>query len=208
MPAGALRTAPRKSRPLYEAATDAAFENARRAARRAPGRFPGGALSGQASGWRSRRPAHCMLPGRPCTTHRLAPTNSTRLGGVQPRAPGASLGMAAQSLRRWLGRRSRWASHLHGAATHSARTRCKPSPQCTSLCAPRDRPRADTVFKVRYHTATDYGPGICIRDRIPYRTVRIRIWILHAHQNKTAVCPQVQGGRSLTPGRRYFFRNK
>jgi hypothetical protein len=62
--------------------------------------------------------------------------------------------------------------------------------------------------KVRYRTATDYGPGICIRDRIPYRTVRIRIWILHAHQNKTAVCPQVQGGRSLTPGPRYFFRNK
>jgi hypothetical protein len=29
--------------------------------------------------------------------------------------------------------------------------------------------------KVRYRTATDYGPGICIRDRIPYRTVRIRI---------------------------------
>ena len=30
-------------------------------------------------------------------------------------------------------------------------------------------------FKVRYHTVTDYGPGICIRDRIPYRTARIRI---------------------------------
>jgi hypothetical protein len=29
--------------------------------------------------------------------------------------------------------------------------------------------------KVRYRTATDYGPGICIRVRIPYRTVRIRI---------------------------------
>jgi hypothetical protein len=28
---------------------------------------------------------------------------------------------------------------------------------------------------VRYLTATDYGPGICIRDRILYRTVRIRI---------------------------------
>ena len=36
-------------------------------------------------------------------------------------------------------------------------------------------PRADTVFKVRYHTVTDYGPSICIRDRIPYRTARIRI---------------------------------
>jgi hypothetical protein len=32
--------------------------------------------------------------------------------------------------------------------------------------------------KVRYRTATDYGPGICIRVRIPYRTVRIRILIL------------------------------
>ncbi len=32
--------------------------------------------------------------------------------------------------------------------------------------------------KVRYSTATDYGPGICIRVRIPYRTVRIRILIL------------------------------
>jgi hypothetical protein len=25
--------------------------------------------------------------------------------------------------------------------------------------------------KARYRTATDYGPGICIRARIPYRTV-------------------------------------
>ena len=33
--------------------------------------------------------------------------------------------------------------------------------------------------KVRYRTATDYGPGICIRVRIPNRTVRIRILILH-----------------------------
>ncbi len=33
--------------------------------------------------------------------------------------------------------------------------------------------------KVRYCTATDYGPGICIRVRIPYHTVRIGIWILH-----------------------------
>ncbi len=32
--------------------------------------------------------------------------------------------------------------------------------------------------KVQYRTATDYGPGICIRVRIPYRTVRIRILIL------------------------------
>ncbi len=32
--------------------------------------------------------------------------------------------------------------------------------------------------KVRYRAATDYGPGICIRVRIPYRTVRIRILIL------------------------------
>ncbi len=31
---------------------------------------------------------------------------------------------------------------------------------------------------MRYRTATDYGPGICIRVRIPYRTVRIRILIL------------------------------
>jgi hypothetical protein len=28
---------------------------------------------------------------------------------------------------------------------------------------------------VRYHTVTDHGPGICIQDRIPHRTVRIRI---------------------------------
>jgi hypothetical protein len=33
--------------------------------------------------------------------------------------------------------------------------------------------------KVRYRTATDYGPGICIWVRIPYRTVRIRIQVLH-----------------------------
>jgi hypothetical protein len=33
--------------------------------------------------------------------------------------------------------------------------------------------------KVRYRTATDYGPSICIRVRILYRTVRIRILILH-----------------------------
>ncbi len=33
--------------------------------------------------------------------------------------------------------------------------------------------------KVRYHTAMDYGPSICIRVHIPYRTVRIRILILH-----------------------------
>ncbi len=33
--------------------------------------------------------------------------------------------------------------------------------------------------KVQYRTATDYGPGICIRVRIAYCTVRIRIWILH-----------------------------
>jgi hypothetical protein len=33
--------------------------------------------------------------------------------------------------------------------------------------------------KVRYRTATDYGPSICIRVRIPYRPVRIRILILH-----------------------------
>ncbi len=33
--------------------------------------------------------------------------------------------------------------------------------------------------KVRYRTVPDYGPGICIRVRIPYRTVRIRILILH-----------------------------
>ncbi len=32
--------------------------------------------------------------------------------------------------------------------------------------------------KVRYRTATDYGPGICIRVRIPYLTVRGRILIL------------------------------
>ncbi len=32
--------------------------------------------------------------------------------------------------------------------------------------------------KVRYRTATDYGPGICIRIRILHRTVRIRILIL------------------------------
>ncbi len=31
---------------------------------------------------------------------------------------------------------------------------------------------------MRYGTATDYGPGICIRVRIPYRTVRICILIL------------------------------
>ncbi len=32
--------------------------------------------------------------------------------------------------------------------------------------------------KARYRTATDYGPGICIQVRIPYRTVRGRILIL------------------------------
>jgi hypothetical protein len=35
--------------------------------------------------------------------------------------------------------------------------------------------------KVRYRTATDYGPGICIRVRILYRTVRIHIFILLWH---------------------------
>jgi hypothetical protein len=28
--------------------------------------------------------------------------------------------------------------------------------------------------KARYHKTTDYGPGICIPVRIPYRTVRGR----------------------------------
>ncbi len=32
--------------------------------------------------------------------------------------------------------------------------------------------------KVRYRTAKDYGPGICIQVRIPHRTVRIPILIL------------------------------
>ncbi len=30
-------------------------------------------------------------------------------------------------------------------------------------------------IKVRYRSATDYGPGICIRDCIPHHTARIRI---------------------------------
>ncbi len=35
--------------------------------------------------------------------------------------------------------------------------------------------------KAQYRTLTDYGPGICIRARIPYRTIRIRILILLWH---------------------------
>ncbi len=49
-----------------------------------------------------------------------------------------------------------------------------PGPRSGSTRPPSHRYRS----KVRYRTATDYGPGICIRVRIPYRTVRIRILIL------------------------------
>ncbi len=48
-------------------------------------------------------------------------------------------------------------------------------PKSGSACPPSHRYRS----KVRYRTAMDYGPSICIRVRIPYRTVRIRILILH-----------------------------
>ncbi len=49
------------------------------------------------------------------------------------------------------------------------------SPRSGSARPPSHRYRG----KLRYRTATDYGPSICIRVRIPYRTVRIRILILH-----------------------------
>ncbi len=49
-----------------------------------------------------------------------------------------------------------------------------PGPKSGSACPPSHRYRS----KVRYRTATDYRPGIFIRVRIPYRTVRIRILIL------------------------------
>jgi hypothetical protein len=50
-----------------------------------------------------------------------------------------------------------------------------PRPKSGSACPPSHR----YCSKVRYRTATDYGPGICIRVRIPHRMVRIRILILH-----------------------------
>ncbi len=53
--------------------------------------------------------------------------------------------------------------------------RRRSGPRSGSARPPSHRYRS----KVRYCTATDYGPGICIRVRIPYRTVRIRILILH-----------------------------
>jgi hypothetical protein len=50
-----------------------------------------------------------------------------------------------------------------------------PGPKSGSARPPSHRYRS----KVQYCTATDYGPGICIRVRIPYRTACIRILILH-----------------------------
>ncbi len=37
------------------------------------------------------------------------------------------------------------------------------------------RIRTEVRIRASALPATDYGPGICIRDRILYRTVRIRI---------------------------------
>ncbi len=53
--------------------------------------------------------------------------------------------------------------------------RCGSGPRSGSARPPSHRYRS----KVWYRTAMDYGPSICIRVRIPYRTVCVRILILH-----------------------------